>query len=493
MQIETGKLWAHDLRTNLHVTLKQSPIQRKDFDQFIACYKPGRMYKRWLILSHAFNMDGRAASQTITDKVPYLLREGIQIEVLSAVTGVGDDRFPHRQLLPWGPSGLRFDFRHWVARKFGRGIRYRALTLIASLLLAPFILVERLLLGLPSQWSWALPATFHGWRKVRSGSVDLVYSTGGAWSAHLAGWWLKRITGVTWIAEIHDPLVVRSTAAAYRSTRRAKAQAWLERKICTDADLVWWFTEQALAEARKRNPQLGSKGFAVPAGAEPPHVTAQHAYTDSLNIGHFGSLDVSRSLAPFLNAVWIFSTRNSDARSCLRIHVYGSVLDSEAVKLLKMLQLDDLVIQHGRLERDLVSGRSGREQIVVHMQTSDVLLLLHGQSDACAEYIPSKLYEYFWAQRPIFALTHNNPQLDAMIRERNGYLCATANQGSIVHGLEHLWHDWKSRALPTSKLPPVTIESTVEKVMLAVQQIKSNRRGSGERGDRPGRAEGSGA
>src|SRR4029077_14726584 len=27
-------------------TLKQSPILRKDFDEFVACYKPGRMHER---------------------------------------------------------------------------------------------------------------------------------------------------------------------------------------------------------------------------------------------------------------------------------------------------------------------------------------------------------------------------------------------------------------------------------------------------------------
>jgi len=42
----TDKLWVYDLRTNLHFTLKQSPIQRKDFDEFVSCYKPGRMHER---------------------------------------------------------------------------------------------------------------------------------------------------------------------------------------------------------------------------------------------------------------------------------------------------------------------------------------------------------------------------------------------------------------------------------------------------------------
>ena len=42
----TDKLWVYDLRTNFHFTLKQSPIQRKDFDDFVECCKPGKPHKR---------------------------------------------------------------------------------------------------------------------------------------------------------------------------------------------------------------------------------------------------------------------------------------------------------------------------------------------------------------------------------------------------------------------------------------------------------------
>jgi hypothetical protein len=86
--------------------------------------------KKWLIISHGFNMDGRAASLTVTDKIPYLLDAGIEPVVLSAITGEKDTRFEHHQLLPWGPSGLRFDFRHYIATKFGRGWMYKVLTLL---------------------------------------------------------------------------------------------------------------------------------------------------------------------------------------------------------------------------------------------------------------------------------------------------------------------------------------------------------------------------
>lgn len=54
----TDKLWVYDLRTNLHFTLKQSPIQRKDFDEFVDCYKPGKLHKRKATWSEG-NPEGR--------------------------------------------------------------------------------------------------------------------------------------------------------------------------------------------------------------------------------------------------------------------------------------------------------------------------------------------------------------------------------------------------------------------------------------------------
>ncbi len=42
----TDKLWLYDLRTNIHFTLKQSPIQRNDFNEFVDCYRPGKIHER---------------------------------------------------------------------------------------------------------------------------------------------------------------------------------------------------------------------------------------------------------------------------------------------------------------------------------------------------------------------------------------------------------------------------------------------------------------
>ena len=67
-----------------------------------------------------------------------------------------------------------------------------------------------------------MPAFIHGWSLVRQGKIDLIYSTGGAWSAHLAGLWLKKTTGLPWVAEIHDPLVIRKRVQTIRVLENQK-------------------------------------------------------------------------------------------------------------------------------------------------------------------------------------------------------------------------------------------------------------------------------
>jgi hypothetical protein len=431
-----------------------------------------QMNNRWLILSHGFNMDGRAASQTITDKIPHLLAAGIKPQIISAVTGSLDRKVSHRQLFPWGPSGLRFDFRHWLRLRVGRGFVYKLVVAVVSVFLAPFIIFERVALGLSSQWSWAIPTAIVGVFRVWTDKVDLVYSTGGAWSAHLAGWVIKKVTGCVWIVELHDPLAQAGRGFADLN-RDEKARLWLERKICSDADHVWWFTRGALERAQQRNPQLKDRGFSVLAGAEPPMAEGRHVYGEKLRISHFGSLAPGRSLKPFLAAVTDLAIEVPSFCDHLEVHIYGVALDKESRLAVEKLARDGLVICHGRVERDSISGRSGREQIMALMQESDVLLLLHGEGPECAEYIPSKFYEYLWARRPIFALTYENAEFDELLERHNAYQASTDDSFGIKNRLRTLHEDWVSQSLRSDGAGVESVKASVETILAHIPEMRA--------------------
>ncbi len=431
-------------------------------------------------------MDGRAASLTITDKIPYFLDAGIKPIVLSAITGLKDDRFPHKQFLAWGPSAFRFDFRHWIANQYGRGFTYKILTRTVSILLAPFIAIEKLLLGYSSQWSWAIPAFLRGYLLIRQGKVDVIYSIGSAWSAHLAGVWLKRVTGLPLISEVHDPLVIRKNpndqGFALPKNRDARFRHFLESQLCKYSDHVWWFTDGALHYAKVRNPNLNTSGnahgFVVIPGANPPgsiHKNGIHEYGGFLNLCHFGSLANDRSLSIILRAAKTLFEKYPDARQYLRIHAYGAPLDNLSVSALSAFQFSDILLAHGRLERDAKSGKSGREQVAEKMQQADVLILLHGNDEWCAEYIPSKFYDYLWSGRPIWGITHRNPQLDQMLLERGCYLSADGDEQGIALALERIWLDWQAKQLIKPIWNPIGVDQAVSSILshIAFEKAKS--------------------
>lgn len=430
--------------------------------------RPGNR-RRWLILSHGFNMDGRAASLTVTDKIPHLIAAGIEPVVLSAVTGSKDTRFEHRQLLPWGPSALRFDLRHLIALHWGRGFVYRALMLAISVLLALPMVIERLVVGLRSQWSWAVPAYLASRRLLRHGDVELVYSSGGQYSAHLAGWWLKRRLGATWIAEIHDPIVFPGRELRNRDDR---FQARLEKAICEEADLAWWFTDGALDAARKRHPSLGEHGIVVFPGAEPPVIRTEYVPGAECVLGHFGSLSPTRSLAPFIRVLAGLLKDEPAWRKVLRLEVYGGAIDGEAQQLIAELGVADVIRPIGRLEFDRATGLSGRERVMQRMQQADVLLAMHGNTEDCAQYIPSKLYDYFWARRPVFAMTHLNPQLDALVRAHGGWTAPTLDLAAAQATLSALLRQWRDTGLPPVTVPPVSVGSAVQQIVAAVGRVR---------------------
>jgi type I restriction enzyme M protein len=54
----TKTLWIHDLRTNMHFTLKTNPLKRADLDEFVKCYHPGNRHERQATWS-ASNPQGR--------------------------------------------------------------------------------------------------------------------------------------------------------------------------------------------------------------------------------------------------------------------------------------------------------------------------------------------------------------------------------------------------------------------------------------------------
>jgi hypothetical protein len=253
-------------------------------------------------------------------------------------------------------------------------------------------------------------------------------------------------------------------------------QAEVERLICTDADVAIWFTDQALASAKRRHPQLGERGKMMLPGIDapfkeiPPYVPGP-----KMVIGHFGSLSPTRNLTPIVAAMEALVLDSPAVCELLELQVTGGPLDDVSQAYIAKSPVKDLVKHLGRIEADPATGLSGRELILRRMRSADVLLLLHGTEPICAEYIPSKMYEYLWMQRPILATVYGNPQMDALLKEF-GHLTVFSKReplsqespipSELKSPLSQLFTRWSSVGLPDSGYASaITTASAVQKLV----------------------------
>lgn len=431
--------------------------------------------QRWLILAHAFNMDGRAASQTITDKIPHLIAAGIEPVVLSGVQGRRDAVIEHHPLWPWGPAGIRFELRHVLRKRLSAGV-YRLVMLLLSLPLLPLMLIEKWLWPLESSWSWWFAARRKGRALARKQRFDLIYSTGGAYAAHLAAADLHRELGIPWLAEVHDPFV---TPGPVPDSANQRMKQKVERLICTHAQVALWFTDQALARARARHPKLGDRGHVLLPGIDNPFADALPPYKPGtkLVLGHFGSLSSTRTLVRVIEALEAIAREAPEVFDDIELHVTGGPLDPVTQSRLQDSPVQAVLRHHGRIEADPVSGLSGRERILRMMRSTDVLLLIHGEEPICEEYIPSKMYEYLWMQRPILAQVHRNPQMARMLRELGHEVIETGGghedglRTRMRQSLMDLHVLWSThRLLPPLGVNPYTTAAAVEQLLRGVHE-----------------------
>jgi hypothetical protein len=128
----------------------------------------------------------------------------------------------------------------------------------------------------------------------------------------------------------------------------------------------------------------------------------------------------------------------------------------------------------GRIEADPLTGLSGREQILHRMRSVDVLLLLHGEDAICAEYIPSKLYEYLWMQRPILAVVHLNSQMAEIISGQghvsidaeNNEVNSSTMKNELSANLERFLDSWQLGGLPDRpQCSPFTTKASTGKLI----------------------------
>jgi O-antigen ligase len=412
----------------------------------------------WLILSYRANIPGSACSQHIDDRLPHFRAQGIEPILLTGPAGRKSTRWQHHRALSIAPSGIRFELRHFLRRHLHKRWQFKTVETLLLLPVLPFYLLEKIVVNLESEWSWCLLASLRGLLLCRRLQPEMLCSTGGSASAHLAALLIKKWTGISWTAETQDPLVhdqdwrrSRLVLLLYKS---------LEQQICRQADLFVFLVRAAMEHCQQRTGSC--RAATVYPGAESAWFSqTQYVKGEHCRFAHFGSLAGTRNLAVFFQALEQVVSRRPELRGIVRVDVYGS-FDSLSEREMKRLRLLDLTAVHGPVPR---------QEAVAKMQQADCLLLIQNIMYFSCETIPSKVYEYLLADRPILGLLHQNQELEAMLTE-NGHRVAPADDvQATAAAIEAVLDDWAADRLPSkAAVKTWTVAEAVQRLLCLTEQ-----------------------
>ena len=163
-----------------------------------------------------------------------------------------------------------------------------------------------------------------------------------------------------------------------------------------------------------------------------------------------------RKAAPEWPGTSISGTIVTPREQVLQVHLYGS-LQKDVLGQIDASECRRMFILHGLVPRDRAASE---------MLRGDLLLLIQGADDVSSETIPSKVYEYFQARRPVLGLVYKNPELWGML-ERLGHRPAGADDPKgIKEAVLHFVRRWEENGLSKAAEPsPITVEAAVEQLV----------------------------
>jgi len=418
---------------------------------------------KWLVIAHCMNMDGQAASHHVSDKLPYLRKRGIEPILLSAASGCRDLNYEHHQVFSPAPSGLKFELRHFIRKRVKSKFLGETILGLLSLLVLPAYLLEKIVLPLDSQWSWFISSYLKAKQLAKIHKFECIYVLGGASSAFLAAHLTSRHSEVPFIAECFDPII----STEWRRSKVAyKWNAWVEKVISFHAKAVIWYTQGALNEARSRHSRLMEVGYLVRPGMTPPDFSeVSYDKGKQLRFCYFGGLSNERSLSDFLVALKSTLKTSPDLAEIIEVHTYGGKLD-EQTQLASQNLPSGIFENHGRLEQDPSSGKSGRQRVLDEMRKADFLILIHGTGEICRLYIPSKTYEYIWAKRPIIAISPYPDEFRELLDEREHLIVQKDEQNDIKGAILEAVSKWTgSKCFDCEFTKPFSAEDATERII----------------------------
>jgi glycosyltransferase involved in cell wall biosynthesis len=259
----------------------------------------------------------------------------------------------------------------------------------------------------PTVWG-VLIGVLRGLWLVRS--ADVVNSVCNPPHLHIVGGVVSKLGRKPWLAEFRDPLVTNPDVETGSVSERLRK--YLESYILREADSVVWYDGIQLPENYFLNQYPDATNEKVcqlpPIGYEKKKFSQiSPAEYESFNIVYAGSF-YEGWIEPYTFIEGVREYVSSNPEADLDVFFYGD-WNSEYDTVVEQAGVEESIHHHPFVPH---------EEIVKVMKGADALLYIGGADPENRRNLPSKLYDYIGAGRPIIAIVDMDFRVADLIREQ---------------------------------------------------------------------------
>jgi len=277
---------------------------------------------------------------------------------------------------------------------------------------------------------WNLSVILKGRRIIREEAIDALLVTSPPWSLQIAGYMLKKLTGVRWIVDFRDPWT--DIKRKNRPVAVDRLERWLEERLLSQADLVLSTSDIYSEDLRKKYPAMFPGKFQTLHNGydEEKFPVIESRGNDKFTLVHLGSLYTQFEPAPLFDAIAAWLSESKDAQALFELQFIGEI-SAQTKKLLEERGLDKMT---------KVTGYIPHREAIEMCRRADALLLALGTGAKMPRgWLPSKLFEYLALNRPILAYVAEG-EAASMVRAINsGYVVSRDDQRAIIRILDDLF------------------------------------------------------
>ena len=240
-------------------------------------------------------------------------------------------------------------------------------------------------------------------RMIREHRPDVILTSGPPHCVHVLGHYLKRWSGLPWVADLRDPWISDGTVRRLSWSARY-AQRW-ERRVFANADRILANAPNACQLYQDAYPLQCDKVVTLTNGFDPRDASPRERHDMQVTrLLHAGEIYAGRDPLPLFQAL---AQLNAASAPHYQLEIIGRC-ESDG------LALPNLLRQRGWDDFVALQGQRAYRDTLDAMDAADILVLFDSPGRTVG--VPAKLYEYFGAGRPILALAEPDGDVAAILR-----------------------------------------------------------------------------